>query len=406
MNYSVSVAKNGENTLTLNGLFIYSQYRPFEDAYRFIQKEIDVDAQAYFLVGLGLGYHLEALVELSGDKPIIVLAFDKEEYILYQKYAPKSLKEKENIEIITSFETRIDLNNYQIIIPLSWMRALGINHSLYPFLEDIKIRQMSYINFKKILEDNFLENSMRNDPSIKSFKDKFSKETACLVSAGPSLDENIELLKMAKDNYYILAVGSALKVLLENNITPNAVIITDAQPHVKYQLLNISYEGILFYLSTVSREVIDNHKGSHFIIYQSGFNKAEKIAQKLDIETLETGGSVATTAFSLLEYMSFSEIYLFGQDLGFVGDSTHASSSVSRKKVATNKKFRTIEANNGQFIFTTPNLSTYHRWFERKIANTSVHVYNTAQNGAKIKGVPYISEEQFMEKLKKHTAYL
>lgn len=48
-------------------------------------------------------------------------------------------------------------------------------------------------------------------------------------------------------------------------------------------------------------------------------------------------------------------------------------------------------------INTTPNLSTYHRWIERKARNSNMTIYNTAKDGAKIENVPMIKQDIFVE---------
>ena len=42
-------------------------------------------------------------------------------------------------------------------------------------------------------------------------KDTYKGKTAVVVSAGPTLDRNIEILKKQRDKYVLFAVGTALK---------------------------------------------------------------------------------------------------------------------------------------------------------------------------------------------------
>lgn len=398
MNFKVELAKNGDNTLSLNNIYLYSKYSPRKDANKFIHKEYDKNAKGYFLVGLGLGYHLEALIQLDLKKPIIVLALDKQELKIF--LLNSQIEMSNNVEIILGLEEDIDLNQFQIIIPLPWMKAIGQEHKLNEVLEDIKIRQMSYETYSGLLQNNFVENINNSDPSISKYKGLYEGKWACLVSAGPSLDTTIELLKTVKDKCYILSVGSALNTLLKNDIVPDAVIITDAQKKVARQLKN-DYQGMLFYLATANHEMTQVHEGERVIIFQEGFSLAELVAEKRNEPLIETGGSVATTAFSLLEYMGFQDVVLFGQDLGFKGETTHSVYSTSGKKVAKDMLFRKVMANNGKYIRSTANLSTYHRWFEKKIRKSNVNFYNTAWEGAKIQGIPCINTKELIEMLMK-----
>lgn len=98
------------------------------------------------------------------------------------------------------------------------------------------------------------------------------------------------------------------------------------------------------------------HKHDCYIIYQKGYPDAEDHAKSINGLLFETGGSVVKTALSLLEYMEFQILYLFGQDLGFTEGRTHAEGSTSGILVVEHANFRKIKANRGEIIYATPNL--------------------------------------------------
>lgn len=399
MDIQVEIAKNDEYTLKINDIYLYSKYDPRKNAQTLIAKEYDSNSRGYIIIGLGLGYHLEAILKLEQSKEIIVLYLFKEELDYFNKFGEVSLKEKSNVKLLfISDFYQYDIDDYQIIIPNPWLKAINVNHPLFGFLEDIKIRQMSINSYREIMEENFHHNIMNFNNSIMDYKDKYNSKIACLVSAGPSLDENLQILQKIQGRCFILCVGSALKVLLEANIIPNAVIIADAQKSVTNQLINTSYHKELFFLCTANKDAVKIFEGNKIIIFQNGYQLAEEYARENNIDLLETGGSVATVAISLLEYMGFSKIILFGQDLGFEDGNTHAKKSTSNKKVSSSIKYRKVLSNSNKLINTTSNLETYARWIERKVeSSNNLSLYNTAYNGMKIKGIPYINNHQVYE---------
>lgn len=408
MNFEIELARNGENTLKLNNKYIYSKYNPKSDAQKFIHNEQDPDANGYLLVGLGIGYHLDALSSIHPNKKIYVIVLDAREIEIYNNYSNnKQLLKSKNIEIINQSKINQNVSDYQVIIPNSWISAIGVKHNLFSQLEDIKIRQMSFKTMKELLEVNFQYNISNNDSSVQFLKNDFVDMSACLVSAGPSLDGTIDLINAAHRKCFILCVGSALKVLLNKNIVPDAVIITDPLPQVVDQLKETNYLGPLFYLSTANHEMTIQHQGKRIIIFQEGYSLSEEKVVKFESELIETGGSVATTGLSLLEFMGFKTIYLFGQDLGFKGEFTHSQQSTSGIKVYRNSTFRKILSNNDEYIKTTSNLNTYHRWIERKVQTTSMNIFNTSLNGAKIEGVPYLDNNDYLSKIEQlpHTNF-
>ncbi|QCR31501.1 motility associated factor glycosyltransferase family protein [Lysinibacillus sp. SGAir0095] len=394
MQWDVIKAKNGEETLLLNGNSIYSRYRPREDAYKWIENEFDTTKECYLLIGLGLGYHLEKLAQLAKGKVVYIYYFEQEEKVLYTNRVQKKLAP--NIYLVNRIaDIKFDYS-IQLLIPRVWIKALGIEHPLLPYLEDIKINQLTYQKSALLMDINFNSNILLRDFNPYP---KFKKKQVALIASGPSLNETINWLKNNEDKIELFVVGSALKVLLANNIQPSAIVISDPKESIRKQLYNIKIQCPLFYLSTANHETIKQHKGNRHILCQYGFSDAEKLAADTGLPCVETGGSVSTVTFSLLEYLGFETIYLFGLDLGFKGKQTHAVHSTSGGEVQGNFDFdlRKIKSNNGDTIDTMSNLNTYLRWFKSKIQRSDVKVFNTAYNGAKIDNVPYINRQEFQQ---------
>ena len=392
------IAKNGEKAIKINGYSLYSSYNPTQDAMRYISKEMDINASGYILLGLGLGYHLHALIEQNeSNKPIISCCFNEQEIELYESNKTLQQVDYSSVTFVNRLQDLVVDETYQIIMPQVWLQIIGELHPLYNILLEIKMKQKTYKKFAGLMEQNFLANVALNEFNL----DEMSKsidltKIACLVSAGPSLNETVGWLKEYRESTYILCVGAALKVLISNGIKPDAVIITDPSVYILEQVFGRKYQVSFYYLSTVYPEVIDYFTGKRCILLQEGYTLAENFAKGKNYPLLETGGSVATTGLSLLEFLGFNEIVLFGQDLGFKGTNTHAKLSSSNTVVSSKMTFLKVQSNNNEYISTLPNLVSFKNWFERKIKKSRVKVYTTALNGAKINGVKYISREEFV----------
>lgn len=393
MDWEVFQARNGENSLLLNGVSIYSRYNPSQDARKWINAEFKSNFPSYFLIGLGLGYHLRSLIEQADAKEIVVYCFEEQELKLFMdEHGQNDWWEMPNVHIVRDLK-HVDLDEKaQILIPNVWIKGIGENHPLLPFLEDIKINQVTYEKSSLLMEKNFHQNvSLRDFHAYPTFKE----ENACLVSSGPSLNETIYWLKEKRKYLSIFSVGSALNVLLKHGISPDAVIISDPKLDIKHQIDKVNYLGPLFYVSTANFETVNIHGGPKYILLQNGYKYAEELAKEIGHPLLETGGSVATIALSLLENLNFDKIFLFGQDLGFSSNATHAEFSSSGRIISEDRNIRIIEANDGSQISTTPNLHTYLRWLNSKVQRMSIPVFNTASRGAKIDNVPCINYKQF-----------
>jgi len=394
-------ARDGNSTLTVNNILLYSKYRPITDAEKFIESEYNREYKGYLLIGLGLGYHLHALLKLVSDsRPIFVYVLNSQEIDLYESIYGSG-KLASNVTITTDFRKIAILNDYQIIMPHVWLQVMDKQHPLYYLLMDIKMKQMSYKRFSSMMEMNFYENIQQRIYSLPQYRESLEqKNFSCLISSGPSLDTTKKWLKAVKGKAYLLCVGSALKVLLEEGIVPDGVIISDCQPTIIEQINDSGYTGELFFLSTADFNTVRSHEGDKYILLQKGYELAEQYAKKMNYPLLETGGSVATTGFSLLEYLGFNSIVLFGQDLGFIDEYTHAANSTSGRNLSKDEQYIEIESNSGAPIKTLPNLYSYLTWFNRNCEESTCNVYNTAKNGAKIESVQLIDEEQLYELIK------
>jgi len=389
----VNQAKNGEDTLKLNGVSIYSSYNPMKGVKQWINKEIDLQAKGYLLIGLGLGYHLAELSKLVPNKSIIVYIFDRQELEIFAKENKGDWWKKSNIQIVSKLDS-FNLNEIQILLPNVWLKAIGENHPLFHILEVIKINQISYKMYETKMLENFNENLKLNNPT---FSSKEKNGTACLVAAGPSLDETVDWLKEIENFVDIYVVGAALKKLVEYGINPDATVISDASDEIIKQFKDVNYNGTLYYLSTANNKCVQLHPGEKYILFQQGYKFAEDESKRRNLPTIETGGSVATTTFSLLEQMGYQTIILFGQDLGFLNTGTHSQNSTSNKSVSDLQFVREIEANDGSKIKSTSMLQTFLYWYNSKMEQTSVKVFNTAKQGAKIKNVDYVDKCRLKE---------
>ncbi|WP_418301578.1 motility associated factor glycosyltransferase family protein [Lysinibacillus fusiformis] len=401
MNWLVEHAKDGVYTAQLNDIYLYSKYRPKQDVEKFIEKELIRQSKQYILFGLGLGYHAEVLLNSSPTSTIYVVLADKYELEMCRIYGSAHILDNKRIRIVSNNVnlTSINLEETKLVIPLQWLKAIGPNHPLFASLENIKIRQMSFQNVSEIMHDNFLANLTNSHLLMKEFIGFAQNEKAVLVSAGPSLNETVKSLKRIRNFCFVLAVGSALKSLLKEDIVPDGIIITDPTHLVQEQLEHAEYNGLLFYMATANHGMTKIHKGKKAILFQEGYPSSEEFATANAVPLLETGGSVATTGLSLLEFMGFKTVYLFGQDLGFKSNKTHANLSTSSSTFETDIKFQTVLSNSGDYINTYSNFNIFRRWFEQKAASSSMQIFNTAWDGAKIKGIPYLSVDELEKKL-------
>jgi hypothetical protein len=400
----IETSKKGPLTLKKNNHYLYSRYDPIKDVSKFINSQMDPLANMYCLFGFGLGYHVEQLMNKEPNKKIIVIDTDISMIQAAMHHIDlTNIFSNENVQIvilnnpmqIQEFIRNLDSDgpNIKWIIPQSWISTIS-NSSFKEILEDIKIKEMSFLRMKNIMEENFQHNIQLFDSHIGPLLGQFEGKKAALVAAGPSLDDNIDVLKQLKNKYFLLCVGAAYKTLLHYNIEPDAIVMSDPHDLVFEQIKGVSGQIPLFFLATVNKKVVRHWSGTKIILFQEGYPISEQFAKEHQIPLIQTGGSVATTALDVLIKMRFAEIVFFGQDLAYKGNQSHSIHSTSNKTISLNQPTFTVEANNHQKVNTSRSWMIFRKWIENKIQQTpKVQFKNTSYTGAVIKGAPYVAGE-------------
>ncbi|MCH5267645.1 MAG: motility associated factor glycosyltransferase family protein [Lachnospiraceae bacterium] len=211
-----------------------------------------------------------------------------------------------------------------------------------------------------------------------------------IVSAGPSLDKNIDLLKEAKGHSFIMATDTAVRFLLQHDIMPDAMVTIDAKKPESY----ISDERVkdvpLFCCQESNHKILHFHTGKKIWFKGGGFlgNLFEQHSKTFP--PYNVGGSVATAAFLIGAAFEFKNIILIGQDLAYSGDVTHAGGTVS-KILNEEHGLKMIEGIDGNPVKSRYDWLIYLSWFESSIKeleklDKEIRVIDATEGGAKIHG--------------------
>lgn len=394
-------------------MVLHSKYDPLKEATIWVEKEIKQlsNNSSVLVIGLGAGYHIEKLSKTLPSTKIIVLEFN-EQLFNWVKLSPfyVSLKKLQNVEVKlgSSLSTKekemlfSNINAENILIHKSGLdllpkEFLGIKATL----EDLKMQKSSLQVHEPHLNQNLQQNILLKNEGIGKWRDKFEGRPMILVSAGPSLDKQLPLLKKIYDEGYFIigSVGTAVKSLLNADIKPHFFSIIDPGPGTLTQIKDISLSTTpLFYLSTAYYETIKLHDGPKYIFYQHS-SKPEQLENH---PLISTGGSVANALFDLMVYFGGKTIALIGQDLAFTYQKTHAQSTESKRNITLheNTKF-TLDYTQKKQVPTAANLLYYKKWFENYAKrHPSLTLLNCTEGGAYIDNWKHIPFRDFYEKYK------
>lgn len=193
-------------------------------------------------------------------------------------------------------------------------------------------RKAEYINGCNTIIDTILgqvrHNSGRQD--VKWLKRPVrALKHVCIVGGAPSLRGEIEGLKLRKRlGHKIWALNGAGEFLIENGITPDAVIIMDARPENLKFLQNPHKRVEYMICSRVHPSLFDALEGYNVTLWHS---YDEGIVEYLEENHSDKpwaaftgGGTVGLRAMTIAEALGCKFIHLYGMDSSYEDDANHA----------------------------------------------------------------------------------
>jgi len=141
-----------------------------------------------------------------------------------------------------------------------------------------------------------------------------------VVGIGPSLDDNIQDLKLAQNRAIIIATDASLRPLLAKGIKPHITINFDCQKDQKTMWEDTPTEGLLLIASSCTHpDTIDAWKGP--ILFYNQWHDKDVFIHKLlpyiypHIGQIPSSGTVGNMGIILARIMGCSPIYTVGMDL-------------------------------------------------------------------------------------------
>ncbi|MEG0973053.1 MAG: 6-hydroxymethylpterin diphosphokinase MptE-like protein, partial [Lachnospiraceae bacterium] len=254
-------------------------------------------------------------------------------------------KLEENLNLLIQIDTFAMLKiivsaNYQELFPDKVRMALKLVTKIHSYLLTAWTTSIFYTDIAGVNMCTNIKHQF-NGYNITQLKGMLAGEVpAIVISAGPSLNNNIEDLRQAKGRACLIAVDTAIKPLLNRDIIPDFFVIVDGLKPTELMNHPRISEVTLITADYAASGIMDLHQGKKIF----GGSRAElelelyKAARKgagkthyLYPHVLPTGGSVANTAFSVASYMNASEIILVGQDLALTNGCTHADGTFKEK---------------------------------------------------------------------------
>lgn len=150
-----------------------------------------------------------------------------------------------------------------------------------------------------------------------------------IVGSGPSIDTSIEIIKRNQDKAFIISLGTALTVLVQNGIMPDFHVELENVPATYDVLHKFSKVGDFRRTCLVATTTVDRRIPSLFdrtvFFFRMGVTSFPMFTPSNDHTIKESGPLVCNLGLSFAQELGGQEYYLFGVDLGARKAEVHHS---------------------------------------------------------------------------------
>lgn len=367
-NVEIQTNESGIPTMTLMGMPVYEDKAPIEKVKQQVRLlEGDDQSNLVVLFGLGLGYHAEQL-ERRFSCPLIV--YDPCLDAVATTLGRRILNLRNTVlcidqaHLVSEAQHKLQFNDRKIIAA-----AVPVYQKLFPEEFAAFVGAMDQaVNNARIMENTisvraneWVYHAVKNvpkaadKPGIDILCDKFKAKPGILVSAGPSLDKNIEELKAAQGRAIIISVNAAAAPLAKAGIKPDIIAAVEGLdlrmqlenlPWLKDVSLSLTLNCFPGFFDLPARNIFST--ADHSVVCSNWFVRA------FNRHYFSSGGSVSCSAFSMLYAFGCDPIILIGQDLAYTDNRSYSAATTFGKQSMQydplTKKLKAIETDRNHTI--------------------------------------------------------
>lgn len=400
--------------------FVHSAVDPVAEAPLLLEGLDTTKTQFYFCFGVGLGYHLASLARriTKGSRVLVIEPRGETFQIPHVKELATKLVGTGQFSFLPADDPRLEatINSFLgVNFPLlgtvpCFITLPGYRRALPGWAEGLQSRIMeltrnfvfemgndiadTLTGFRQIL-DNLTE--VIHNPGANDLRGAYRGKPAIIVSAGPSLTKNVELLREVKGRALILCVDAAFKVLLTRGIIPDAVLSIErgvATYEYFYKSQEFPPEVVLVAPPVVYPAIFREFQGPKVVLFKDNEGVSGWFDSLLNRGRVSMGTSVAHLAFGFARLVEADPIVFIGQDLAYSPEGyTHSAGTVYEGQKRTDSENATVwvEDYHGNLIPSTPIWKNFLTWFEKEIPQTAARCIDATEGGARIRGTEVLT---------------
>ncbi|MBW7995108.1 MAG: motility associated factor glycosyltransferase family protein [Candidatus Glassbacteria bacterium] len=413
---SVRLSNAGGRPCTL-----VSTVNPLAEADRIVESQLEEGANSCLVYGFALGYHVERAIEklpegsrmlvvdpqisifrlamevrdLTGlfANPDICWAIGEKEYEVPARFGQvfrvvtlegvTVLAHKPTVKLCGEYFNELDQ------LCRKWLIAVGGN-----FLTNVSAVRTYLSNSL----DNIL--SIVDHPPVRTLFNRFKGVPGIVIGAGPSLDRNIDLLRVLENHAVLICVDTSLGPLYRAGVRPHLALAGDASEANFRHLQGLGETGAALVAEPMTHpRIVEEFAGDKFIM---SFN--EVLMKKLggilgDFGVVKAWGSISTGAFDLAVKLGCDPIVFVGQDLAFSDGRYYAHGTYQERRWLRELTYpkslhdthawrmsceNALDVTDvfGRPQRTSKQLEAYRHYFEKEIFSATARVINATEGGA------------------------
>jgi len=304
--------------------------------------QIPVNEECYHMVvmGVGLGDHIPLISKATNCQNLILVEpnleflylslFTFDWVKLFDEFDGINKKlwfisAKTSVEITLTLRDRLRLNGPHFIDGSFILEAYP-NSAMHAAVDDLMTNTDVLLHGLGFLEDecDMLRNSYHNLKNHEGHYYKLDQSAtyipAFVIGSGPSLDNDLEMIRENQDRAIIISCGSAIRILLLNGITPDFQMEMENVPAVTEITEILSKTKDLSQITLVASNTVDPgvrpFYGQTIFYIRPGLASSRIFSMGEDAAVECANPTVSNLGFSFAQEIGCNNIYTFGVDMG------------------------------------------------------------------------------------------
>lgn len=312
-------------------------------------QSMDPDGGYLVVLGLGMGLHLEPLIDRLDVRSVIVVE-------QYDEFLLHTMQEADIAKVLTEIDRRkgsvqflfsdvpVNIANYLFYLMRHDAFGLIDGSYIYSHYDSFVMRETKRLFVERLpvlmgspgfFEDelvmmtNCVENMAQSSDLLFADKLRYAKQTPILIcGSGPSIDSSVDLIRKHKETCFVMSCGTGLGALLGHGIVPDFHVEVENTPgpaeilsllSEKYDLSDI----VLIATNTVHPDLA-RHFGKRIFYFRDSVSSSKIFSGKYG-QIYYAAPTVANAASRIALGFGFRNVFLLGVDLGARDASRHHS---------------------------------------------------------------------------------